>query len=310
MTRAVPPSKYDLIDHVCLSAQRNPTMPAFALCTTFRRAIPATIVALSLCLVEPAIAACDSPIASSHLVTPGVLQMSTNPTLPPQQYVTSDGELEGLNVDLGRDIAKQLCLKPEFIRMDMPPMIPALKTGRFDMINTGLFYTDERSKMFYMVPYAQQALSVYTTPSSPLTITRFEDLAGLRIGVEISTYQEKHARAISDEMVKRGLKPIQFFTFTTVTDTQAALRAGQIDAAINIDETATDLAQRGLVKIWLHGLYGTDITMAFRDRAVAEAAANALNRLKENGDYDRLFAKYRMTPLQTGTFAIRGSGPG
>jgi polar amino acid transport system substrate-binding protein len=64
------------------------------------------------------------------------------------------------------------------------------------------------------------------------------------------------------------------------------------------------------VKIWLHGLYGTDITMAFRDHTVAEAAASALTRLKASGDYDRLFVKYKMTPLRTSTFSIRGSGPG
>jgi polar amino acid transport system substrate-binding protein len=254
-------------------------------------------------------AECRPPFPDSHLVTAGQLQMSTNPTLPPQQYVNDRGELQGLNVDLGRDIAAQLCLKATFIRMDMPPMIPALRTGRFDAIDTGLFYTEERSKLFYMVPYAQQALSVYTLPGGHLEVKGFDDLAGLRVGVEISTYQEKRARVISDEMVRRGLKPIQFFTFTTVTDTEAALKAGQIDAAINIDETATDLADRGLARIWLHGMYGTDITLAFRDKVVAQAAADALTRLKANGEYGRLFTRYKMTPLQLKVFTIRGTGP-
>ena len=43
-------------------------------------------------------------------------------------------------------------------------MIPGLRAGRFDTINTGLFWTDERSKLLFMVPYAQQAISVYTLP--------------------------------------------------------------------------------------------------------------------------------------------------
>ncbi|KKB62523.1 ABC transporter substrate-binding protein [Robbsia andropogonis] len=252
---------------------------------------------------------CAPKIASDHLVKAGELQMSINPTLPPQQYVNDKGELEGLNVELGNAIAKALCLKPTYLRMDMPPMIPALKTGRFDAIDTGLFWTEERSKMFYMVPYAQQAISIYTLPGSKLVIHGFDDLAGRKVGVEIGTYQERKARGISDDMVKRGLQPIQFLTFETVTDTSQALLAGQVEAGLNIDETARSLEDRKLVKVWVRGQQGTDITFAFRDKVVAQAAADAITKLKADGTYDKLFAKFRMTPLKETTFSIRGTGP-
>jgi polar amino acid transport system substrate-binding protein len=252
---------------------------------------------------------CTPKFSADHLVKAGELQMSINPTLPPQQYVNEKGELQGLNVELGDAIAKELCLKPVYLRMDMPPMIPALKTGRFDAIDTGLFWTEERSKMFYMVPYAQQAISIYTLPKSKMVIHSFDDLAGQKVGVEIGTYQERKARGISDDMVKRGLKPIQFLTFETVTDTSQALLAGQIEAGLNIDETARSLEDRKLVKIWVTGQQGTDITFAFRDKAVAEAAANAITKLKADGTYDKLFTKFRMTPLKEATFSIRGPGP-
>ncbi|MCP1116911.1 ABC transporter substrate-binding protein [Robbsia andropogonis] len=252
---------------------------------------------------------CVPKFASDHLVKAGELQMSINPTLPPQQYVNDKGELEGLNVELGNAIAKSLCLKPTYLRMDMPPMIPALKTGRFDAIDTGLFWTEERSKMFYMVPYAQQAISIYTLPGSKLVIHGFDDLAGRKVGVEIGTYQERKARGISDDMVKRGLQPIQFLTFETVTDTSQALLAGQVEAGLNIDETARSLEDRKLVKVWVRGQQGTDITFAFRDKVVAQAAADAITKLKADGTYDKLFAKFRMTPLKETTFSIRGTGP-
>ena len=111
--------------------------------------------------------------------------MSINPTLPPQQFVDDKGELQGLNVELAREIAKRICVEAVFLRMDFPPMIPALRSGRFDTINTGLFWTEERSKMLYLVPYAQQAISIYTDPASSLKLEKFEDLAGRVVGVEI-----------------------------------------------------------------------------------------------------------------------------
>jgi polar amino acid transport system substrate-binding protein len=110
-------------------------------------------------------------------------------------------------------------------------------------------------------------------------------------------------------MEKRGLKPIDFRSFATASETVAALRAGQLEAAINIDETANDLAQKKVAKVWLHGLFGTDITFAFRDRMLAEAAADALTALKADGTYDALFEKFGMTRLTDTHFAIRGPGP-
>jgi polar amino acid transport system substrate-binding protein len=252
---------------------------------------------------------CTPKVPALSLIEPSKWQMSINPTLPPQQFVDDKGELQGLNVELAKEVAKRICLEPVFLRMDFPPMIPALRSGRFDTINTGLFWTEERSKMLYLVPYAQQAISIYTDPSSSLKLEKFEDLAGRVVGVESATYTERKAREFSAEMVAKGLKPIEFRTFTTVTATSAALRAGQLEAALNINETANSLEQKGIAKIWVRDIAGTDITFAFRDKLLAQAAADALTAIRADGTYDKLFDKFGMTKLKSTTFAIRGDGP-
>lgn len=250
---------------------------------------------------------CTPKVPASSLIEAPKWQMSINPTLPPQQFVDDKGELQGLNVELAREIAKRICVEPVFLRMDFPPMIPALRSGRFDAINTGLFWTEERSKMLYLVPYAQQAISIYTDPSSSLKLEKFEDLAGRVVGVESATYTERKAREFSTEA--KGLKPIELRTFTTVTATSAALRAGQLEAALNINETANSLEQKGIAKIWVRDIAGTDITLAFRDKLLAQAVADALTAIRADGTYDKLFDKFGMTKLKTTTFAIRGDGP-
>jgi polar amino acid transport system substrate-binding protein len=188
-------------------------------------------------------------------------------------------------------------------------MIPALRAGRFDTINTGLFWTEERSKMLYLVPYAQQAISIYTDPESNLKLEKFEDLAGRVVGVESATYTERKAREFNAQMVAKGLNSIDLRTFTTVTATSAALHAGQLEAALNINETASSLEQRGMAKIWVRDIAGTDITFAFRDKLLAQAFADALTTIRADGTYDKLFDKFGMTKLKTTTFAIRGDGP-
>ncbi|CAN5200265.1 ABC transporter substrate-binding protein [soil metagenome] len=252
---------------------------------------------------------CTPKVPASSLIEAGKWQMSINPTLPPQQFVDDKGELQGLNVELAREIAKRICLEPVFVRMDFPPMIPGLRAGRFDTINTGLFWTEERSKMLFMVPYAQQAISIYTEPQSTLKIEKFEDLAGRTVGVEAATYTERKAKEFSAEMVTKGMKPVELRSFATVTATSAALRAGQLEAALNITETALALEQKGIAKIWVRDIAGTDITFAFRDKLLAQAMAEALTAIRADGTYDKLFDKFGMTKLKDTKFAIRGDGP-
>lgn len=252
---------------------------------------------------------CKSAIPDSDLVTAGKLQMSINPTLPPQQFVDEKGELQGLNVELMREIAKRLCIPLDLIRMDFPPMVPALSAGRFDGINTGMFWTEERSKIAYTVPYAQQTISITVIKGSSLKLPDVAALAGKKAGVEVNSYQERWLRAQDKEIVAKGGKPIEVLTFKTATDVTAALRAGQVDTAIHIDQTAKELERRGLIEITATGLGGAPTTMMFRNRAIAEKVAATLTAMGADGTYDTLFDKFGLTKAPSKTFAIRGPGP-
>ena len=101
------------------------------------------VVALML---SPAIAyaACTPAISDANLIAPGKLQLSINPTNPPQQFVDKDGHLQGLNVELANELSKRLCIAIELVRMDFPGMIPAMNAGRIDGLDTGMFWSEER----------------------------------------------------------------------------------------------------------------------------------------------------------------------
>ncbi len=252
---------------------------------------------------------CTPKLGAADLIEPGKLQLSINPTLPPQQFVDEKGELQGLNVELGRALGERLCLKTEFIRMDFPAMVPALKGGRFDAIDTGIFWTEERSKIMFMVPYAQQAIGVFAPQTSPLSLKSIEDLSGHVAGIEINTYQERKVKEVNALMAAKGMKAIELRTFSTATDATAALRAGQLEAVITVQEAAKALGSQRGMKLLLTGFGGSDITFAFRSKAVAQAAAEAFTAIRKDGLYDALFDKFGMSRLPGPTFAIRGTGP-
>ncbi len=126
-------------------------------------------------LAAPALAqapACTQAVPNSELVKAGTLTLSTNPTLPPMQFVDGQGQLRGMRVELGAEIARRLCLQVEHVRVEFAAMIPGLAARRWDMINTGMFYTEERARLMWLVRYEQQAISVSVPRGNPRNITR------------------------------------------------------------------------------------------------------------------------------------------
>jgi polar amino acid transport system substrate-binding protein len=194
--------------------------------------------------------------------------------------------------------------------MDFPPMFPALAAARFDGIDTGMFWTEERSKLAYLVPYAMQAISVVLLKDSTLKVPDAAALAGHVAGVEVNSYQERWLRGLDKDLVAKGGKPMDIHAFTTATDVIAALNAGQIEVAILIDQTARAMVKRGFARIDADGLGGAPTTLVFRQKAVAAAAAEVLNAMRADGTYDALFDKYGLTRFPKEPFAIRGPGPG
>src|SRR5437868_9453381 len=124
-----------------------------------RRTLLKESAAAALLSVAPSAVRAQPKLAPPNLIKAGTLVMSINPTLPPLQYVDDKGELKGMRVELANECCKRLGLAPEYIRTEFATMIPGLAAKRWDMINTGIFWTEERSKLMYMVPYEQDRKS-------------------------------------------------------------------------------------------------------------------------------------------------------
>jgi polar amino acid transport system substrate-binding protein len=251
---------------------------------------------------------CKPSVAPPRISAAGKLVMAINPTLPPMQYVDERGQLRGLNVDLGDEIAKRLCLLPEHIRIDFQAMVPGLQAGRWDAINTGIFWTEERSKIMYLVNYGSQAVSILAPKGNPQRVRTIDDLAGKSIAVETGTYAERKLAEYNTEFKNRGLKQMTIRTFNTGAEGYQALAAGQVDLSGSIDITAAEIVQRSDVVWAIKGVGGAPIAFALRDKVLAEAFAGALNAMRADGAYDRLMDKYGFAK-HNGLFQINGTGP-
>ena len=247
----------------------------------------------SLALASAAFAqTCAPKVAASDLVKPGTLVMSTNPTLPPMQFVDSTGALKGMRITLGDEIAKRLCLTPEYIKIEFSAMVPGLQAGRWDVINTGIFWTEERARLMQMIQYESQALSISVTKGNPLKISKPEDLAGRTVGVEIGGFEENKLKELNNSLQAKGLKAINVRTFDNFATAYQTLRAGQTEASVAIDPTAAEYAKRGEFDRAISGMFATPIALAVKNPALANAIVTVFNDMQKDGTYAKLMAEY------------------
>jgi polar amino acid transport system substrate-binding protein len=248
-------------------------------------------------------------VGSPPLVRPGKLIIAINATIPPVQYIDDKGNLRGMRVELGEEIARRLNLETNWVNIQFEAMIPGLQGSRWDMINTGLFYTEERAKIMSLVPYELQAISVSVPKGNPHKVKSTEDMAGKVVAVEVAGYEEKNIKAINQEQVARGLRPMDIRTFNTFADCFQALKAGQVEAVVSVDATGKYYQDRGDFERAIFGLKGSPASLAFKSKELAEAVAKVLNDMKQDGSYDKLFDKWGVAKIfgwekWTGSFKI------
>jgi len=105
---------------------------------------------LSLLLSGPAPAGTvlDRILKSKELV------VATTGTQPPLSITAKGGEIIGLDADIAKLIATSLGVKVRFSKMLFTELIPALESGKADMIISGMTMTPERNvKVPFIGPY-------------------------------------------------------------------------------------------------------------------------------------------------------------
>jgi len=267
--------------------------------------LAALSIATALFAAHAQAADCKYPVPDSALVKKGVLTMSVNPTLPPMQFVDQNGALKGMRVELGEEIAKRLCLKPEYVRIEFSAMVPGLQAGRWDMINTGIFYTEERAKLMQMVVYEDQAISISTAKGNPGKISKVDNLSGKTIGVELGGFEEKKTRELDKQLTDKGLKGMNIRTFDNFAMSFQSLRAGQVEVALSIDSTATEYQKRGDFERVLSGLFPTPVALALKNKPLADSVAKVLNDMRADGSFQKFFSTYGVKPAD-GTIVVKG----
>lgn len=253
-----------------------------------------TLAAMTISGAAFAQSKCEPTLSHPPLVRKGALISAINPTVAPIQYVNEDGDIVGLDVDLGNAIAERLCLKSVYQSTQFASMIPSLKENRFDLINSFMYYTPERASQVMMVPYGASAMAIVVPKQNNDDIKGPAYFSGKKFGVELGTVDLKDAQAASDDLVKAGKPAIDIHSFATYADVLQALAAGQVDGAFIGTEQAFYYKHQGrdFFRIALTGYDPHAEALAFNNKELAEAVVAVMNKMKADGSFDKIFAPY------------------
>ena len=238
--------------------------------------------------------ACTPALGHPPLARKGMLIAAINPTVAPLQYIDDEGEIKGLDVDLGRAIAGRLCLEMQWQSTLFATMIPLLKEGRIDLVDSFMAYTPARAEQVLMIPYGASTGATIVSARNTDVVTELAYFSGKRLATELGTIDYDGAKAVSDELVKQGKPAIDLRTFGTYVDVTQAVIAGQVEGGLIPTEQAFWFRdkQPGRFRIAMTTRATGAEALAFNNAELAEAVAKVMNEMKQDGSFDRIFAPY------------------
>ena len=181
-------------------------------------AVLSVVVLIAMFLSACAPAATSAPAAKTKV------RVATDATYPPFESVDDKTkQIVGFDIDLMNAIAQKANFDVEFVNINFDALLAGMGTCQFDLAVSATTITEDRKKtMLFSDPYinAGQIVSVQKNNTS---INSKDDLAGKKIGVQISTTGAIEAGKITGATVK---------TYDTVDLAFLDLANGQVDATI------------------------------------------------------------------------------
>ncbi|WP_345797041.1 amino acid ABC transporter substrate-binding protein [Castellaniella sp. MT123] len=220
----------------------------------------------------------------------GAIRIGTEGTYAPFSYHDpKDNKLVGFDVDIGRAIAKQLGVKPDFVEGKWDGLIAGLNANRYDVVINQVGITPERqAKYDFSKPYISSE-AVLIVRDDNTTIHAFQDLKGKRSANTITSNFGKLAQQHGAEVV-----PVQGFN-----DAIALLTSGRVDATINDELSFLDFKKhqpQAKVKV-----VATDSSADFsrsgvlmrKDQPALKAAIDkAIGAIRADGTYKTISERY------------------
>jgi len=236
-------------------------------------------------------------------LTSGRLSIGSDLTYPPYAYL--DGKTPaGFDPEVARALAGQAGLKPDFVDTRFEQLIAGLGSGRFDVIASDLYITDERAQKVDFIPYFTTGNSLLAPAGGSFRPKTTSELCGRTVAVIKGGQVVQNLRGeASKACTGQGRKAIDVREFTTDPEAAQALLSGQVDAQLTDAAVAKATAEktRGrLVVTSSRIIYPVTSGLAVKkgNTALKATLTKALAALEKSGAYQKLLTRYNLATAE------------
>jgi polar amino acid transport system substrate-binding protein len=227
----------------------------------------------------------------------------------PVEFYENGNEVKGIDPDLAAALGKELGVKFTFVNTTFDGIIPALLSKRFDVIMSAMSVTEEREKQISFLSYFNAGTSILVKKGNPQAIQSLDDLCGKTVALQKGTTQEEVAKA---QQAKCGDQKLTLRTFDRDTEALLQVKSGAAVADMNDFPVAAYNAQTSgggndfeVVGEQIDaGPYG--IGLRKEDAELRTALQAALKKVVENGEYDKVLAKWNVAKGANKTAEVSG----
>lgn len=225
------------------------------------------------------------------------LKLGIDPTFPPFESKTPQGQIVGFDADLGRAICQKMQVKCVFVENTFDGLIPALKAKKFDAILSSLSINEERKKSIdFSTALFNTPVYLITAKKSGLSATP-ESLQGKRVGVQQGSVFETYANQYWRP------KGVEIVSYPSPDQIYADLALGRLDASLDdaASATASFLEKPQGAGFQLNGkevvdkpLFGNGAGLGLRkgDEPLKASIDKAIADIRADGTYAKLNKEY------------------
>jgi polar amino acid transport system substrate-binding protein len=230
----------------------------------------------------------------------GTLVVATDPTYPPNEFVTGDGHtIVGMDPDLIAALSDSLGLKVKVVNAPFDSILPGLASGKFDIGMAGFTDTKEREKTVDFVTYFSAGTSFFVGSDGP-AIGGLRDICGHKVALEKGTVQVDDATAQAKKCKSAGKPAPAVLTFPDQNGANLALTSGRADVATADSPVAAWIVKKSGGRLKLSGRpYGTapyGIAVP-KGSGLTKPLLDAVKLSMSDGSYDSIMRKWG---LETG----------
>ncbi len=247
----------------------------------------AAAVVAAVAMAQPA-----SAITPDEIKAKGKLVVGIQGDNSPWGFVTSAGKQDGLDADIATLFGKELGVPVEFVPLEVNNRIPALTTGRVDVLFATMAMLPDRAKAVqFSKPYVANAIVLIGPKSAEIKTNA--DMAKFTVGVAKGAAQDT-------QVTKNAPANTTIRRYDGDAASVQALASGQVDTLggniFYMDRVEKARPGEFENKLEFQKLYNGACTR-LGEKEINAALNTFIDKIKANGELKKVYDKWMKVPV-------------